>query len=89
MIYSCQSFKPFSEAETNHRQNLNDVIDQLLRVFPKEGFAVSGFECGSVALPEEMESGHQERARRRTLSTHLPDGQSYLRDLAEKSHAAR
>lgn len=79
MNYTCQTFKPISEAEPHRLAELEEAVGTLLRVTELEGFAVAVFAWGAVSLPVETAGRLRELVGKRVAILRL-DGQYRARE---------
>ncbi len=66
--------------EAHRLQELEEVRDQLLRTFLKDGFCIAIFRFGAVAFPEEMEPQLREMVGHEVACLRL-DGKYHLRSV--------
>jgi hypothetical protein len=82
---SC-TFKPISDSEPYHPQNLDETRGVPLRVYDKEGFCIAVFAWGAVAFPEELREKLAALVGKHTAILKL-NGRYHIRDLEAENHA--
>ncbi|OPX73960.1 MAG: hypothetical protein A4E48_02354 [Methanosaeta sp. PtaU1.Bin060] len=84
MFYNCNEFKPISDPEPHHPQNLDEVRGIPLRVYVKDGFCIAVFAWGAISLPSELEARLRELVGHNIACLRF-DGKFHIRDLDQES----
>jgi hypothetical protein len=86
--YHCYELTSISEPEACRLKDLEEARGQLLSVFCLDGLAVTSFEWGAVAFPEDMYT-HLEGLVGKTVAIFRLDGRFHVRDLEGENHVIR